>query len=1165
MPSTILGPRVSGVDRILFTTIPTPTNQTAAAHSPALPPLWPNRRLSLAVAFAIAFVTLFGCSARQSDPPAPPAENSAPSITTQPVSATVNLGQAATFTVAATGTAPLSYQWQKNSANITGATSASYTTPATTAADSGAVFTVTVTNVAGSITSTSATLTVNLPPSITTQPASATVNLGQAATFTVVATGTAPLSYQWQKNSTNISGATSASYTTPATAAGDNGSTFQVVITNALGSITSNSATLTVNLPPSITTQPASETVDAGQTATFIVAATGSAPLTYQWQSDGVNISGANSLTYTTPATTGADDGTQFTVIVSNPAGSVASAVAILTVDTPPTIFAPPSSQTVAIGEMATFSVAVSVTGTLPLSYQWLENNVAIPGATSQSYTTPATTGADSGEQFSVVVSNSLGAATSNAATVTVVQPNSPATYYVDFASGADTNNGLSKDAPWKYAPGMNGCAFNCAVFGLHPGDQVIFKGGVTWDATGFPMVISASGASGNPIYFGVDQTWFAGSAWSRPVFDLYDATWSVAPLLVNFANFVTLDNLEIKNEEVDNSGSWPPRSSITVEGGSNVIIQNCYVHGWSIQNPIAGSDQSPTGGIAFYSGSAGGVVTNCVLDGSPESDSGVGIYGGTSIQGNIIENVPNGIVVTDPVASISGNQVFAVPYSADPSESSYAIFAYTSGSIFNNVVHDLVQGALAIYLESGSIFIYQESDSELGNTQYIYNNLVWNVGDNAPIVIASDELGIGSTSNQFIYNNTLLGGTAAGCVSVNPAEFAPTNLTVQNNHCISELPTSEAWCWNQSGGSFDCGSVSNLTFGNNVLMTTESAASQNYTLANSFQPSAASGATVGAGLNLVSNCVTAGSSLCSDRLGVARPGGSTAWDVGAYQYQTVAGGIAPSITEQPLRQAVLMGQAATFTVIATGTAPLSYQWLKNGQAIPGATSPVYTTPATTAGDDGTIFSVSVSNTAGSTVSSPAILSVNSAAGQLTPSPTGVAFGTVSIGTTSAASVTLTNTSSDYVTISNVSVSGPGFNANGVPTGIILAPGEAATLNVTFAPAATGDATGSVTINSDAAGSPTTISLSGTGVQPPHWVSLTWDPSTSPVFGYYVYRATSEDGPYTRLNVTPVTTTQYTDLTVQPGQAYLYWVTSVDSDTIESPFSNSVSVVIPTP
>jgi Immunoglobulin domain len=84
-----------------------------------------------------------------------------PSITTQPINETVTARQTATFSGTATGTAPLSYQWTKNSANIAGATSKAYTTPATTPSDSGALFAVVVSNSAGSVTSNNATLTVN--------------------------------------------------------------------------------------------------------------------------------------------------------------------------------------------------------------------------------------------------------------------------------------------------------------------------------------------------------------------------------------------------------------------------------------------------------------------------------------------------------------------------------------------------------------------------------------------------------------------------------------------------------------------------------------------------------------------------------------------------------------------------------------------------------------------------------------------------------------------------------------------------------------------------------------------------------------------------------------------------------------------------------------------
>ena len=264
----------------------------------------------------------------------------APSITSQPASQTVTAGQTATFSVSASGTAPLSYQWRKNGTNITGATSSSYTTPATTTADSGSTFSVVVSNSAGSATSNNAVLNVNsgaTAPSITTQPANQSVNAGQTAAFSVSATGTAPMTYQWRKNGTSISGATSSSYTTPATTMADNASTFSVMISNSAGSVTSNNATLTVNQSgpqgPTITTQPANQTVTAGTTATFSVLANGTAPLTYQWRMNGTNINGANSSSYTTSATTTAMSGEAFSVVVSNSAGNVTSSSATLTVN----------------------------------------------------------------------------------------------------------------------------------------------------------------------------------------------------------------------------------------------------------------------------------------------------------------------------------------------------------------------------------------------------------------------------------------------------------------------------------------------------------------------------------------------------------------------------------------------------------------------------------------------------------------------------------------------------------------------------------------------------------------------------------------------------------------------------------------------------------------
>jgi len=293
----------------------------------------------------LCFVLLSACGGGgggdTTTPPPPPAAT-APAIATQPTDQTVTVGAAATFTVSATGTAPLSYQWKKSGTAIDGATAASYTTPATVAGDNGATFVVVVTNSAGNVTSSSATLTVNVPPpgptapTITTQPTAQTVVVAGMATFTVVAAGTAPLSYQWQKGGVNIDGATVASYTTPPTVIGDNGATFAVVVTNSAGSVTSNSVALTVQataVAPTITTQPTAQTVVAPGTATFTVVAAGAAPLTYQWRKGGVNIGGATAASYTTPATMIGDSGTTFDVVVSNSAGTVTSTAVALTVN----------------------------------------------------------------------------------------------------------------------------------------------------------------------------------------------------------------------------------------------------------------------------------------------------------------------------------------------------------------------------------------------------------------------------------------------------------------------------------------------------------------------------------------------------------------------------------------------------------------------------------------------------------------------------------------------------------------------------------------------------------------------------------------------------------------------------------------------------------------
>jgi uncharacterized protein YdaL len=337
-------------------------------------------------------------------------------IVTPPQSLSVLAGSPASFSVVASGTAPLGYQWSFNNATISGATNATYSLASALTNNAG-TYTVTVTNLFGS-TNASATLTVNTSPSITTPPQSQNVTAGTSVSFSVVAAGTAPLGYQWQFGAAPLSGATNATLSL-ANVSTTNAGTYTVTVTNLYGS-TNASATLTVGVPPSITTAPKSVTATNGTTATFSVVAAGTAPLSYQWQLGAANLSGATNATLSLANVQTTNAGT-YTVTVKNAYGST-NAAAVLTVVTPvgniaPAITTQPKNSTNVVGTAASFTVVAS--GTAPLHYQWRLGGVNISGATSATYTISSVRASNAGS-YTVVVTNIAGSVTSAAATLTV-------------------------------------------------------------------------------------------------------------------------------------------------------------------------------------------------------------------------------------------------------------------------------------------------------------------------------------------------------------------------------------------------------------------------------------------------------------------------------------------------------------------------------------------------------------------------------------------------------------------------------------------------------------------------------------------------------------------------------------------------------------------------
>jgi hypothetical protein len=340
-----------------------------------------------------------------------------PSILTQPQSKTIQPGSNVTFSVIAAGTGPLKYQWRKNGTNIASATGPSFVINPAQVSHSGD-YSVLVTNKFGTITSSNAVLSVITPPVITSQPANITAAVGSNANFTIGVSGGAPFNFQWRYNDTNILDATNSSLlltNLQTTSAG----AYRVVVTNFVGSVTSQVGTLTVVFPPSIITPPTNQVVNAGSTAMFFVEVGGTAPFTYQWQYLGANIAGATINPYSL-ANAQPNKAGQYRVIVANAGGSVTSSVAALTVNGPPAITLQPHSLTNLAGTSASFTVAAG--GTEPLIYQWRLNGNPLPGETAPTIQLPDVQTANAGN-YTALVTNTAGSVVSSIATLTVWYP----------------------------------------------------------------------------------------------------------------------------------------------------------------------------------------------------------------------------------------------------------------------------------------------------------------------------------------------------------------------------------------------------------------------------------------------------------------------------------------------------------------------------------------------------------------------------------------------------------------------------------------------------------------------------------------------------------------------------------------------------------------------
>jgi hypothetical protein len=346
-----------------------------------------------------------------------------PTIVVPPQSTSRDIGGSVILVVSATSDSPMTFQWRKNGTPVSGGVgNFSYLSLGNVQLTDAAEYSVVVTNLAGSTTSGNATLTVEVPegmPTLTTQPQDQTVTLGSPAQFSVTATPATGLTFQWRKNGTTIAGATAAIFTINSAQLANAGN-YSVIVSNAVGSVTSNEVTLVVNpplaAPPTISTHPASQTLSPGATLSLSVNVTGTQPLGFQWFKNGTAIPGATAILYSISNAQVADSAS-YSVVVTNSAGVATSNAAVVGIATLPAIATQPVSKAVVEGTDVEYAVGVS--GTTPFLYQWRKDGVNLTGASNATLALTAVQLTDAGS-YTVIISNSAGSVTSAVATLSV-------------------------------------------------------------------------------------------------------------------------------------------------------------------------------------------------------------------------------------------------------------------------------------------------------------------------------------------------------------------------------------------------------------------------------------------------------------------------------------------------------------------------------------------------------------------------------------------------------------------------------------------------------------------------------------------------------------------------------------------------------------------------
>jgi len=496
--------------------------------------------------------------------------------------------------------------------------------------------------------------------------------------------------------------------------------------------------------------------------------------------------------------------------------------------------------------------------------------------------------------------------------------------FYIS-AAGADTNSGTSESSPWAHAPGMPNCSGNCANTNPKGGEGFIFRGGDAWHfgnsgaapSTGGTWSVSSNGGSGSPIYFGIDPTWFSGSAWARPVLTgdnpltphpgtYADSVSSCAyqtgggnnMVDSSAATYVTFDNFEFTGMCQKDIGAPWSADIYMHRGGTGTVYEHLYFHGWT---HVPFSASGTTWNMEAMQGGQGETTFQCVVDGSDSDPGGGGAFfeGGSVVSQSVFRYTSQ--IVTTTMHSIHDN-LFEHWFQPSDGLSHGNVLESSGEPASNNAVYNNVFRYIGTDC-NGCSFVNFWPQPSVGYTDYFFNNVEYNTSP----AINGNYFNVGQNSNSGAqgtidsFNNTWENTTEGAIMTCDPSGY-PEPATFSNNHYITD------------GGSAYVSCPSSTVKTSELLQTHSQASGQGYTASApyAFSPPASSGPTISAGTNVSSTfcgtlsgssdpvlqaagaacqldtryaCVYVSTShtvACSGRGALPRSGGG--WSIGAYQ-----------------------------------------------------------------------------------------------------------------------------------------------------------------------------------------------------------------------------------------------------------------------------------------